>query len=134
METIPSVKEAEALVELLREFPSAAAWLSFSCKVLAAAVDNELQVAMTRDMADLYITITCVTASPQDERCVSDGRRFTEAIQVASRSKQVVGVGVNCCPPGLVTPLLASAVTQKTPDFGWVAYPNSGEGWDVESG
>ncbi|XP_062306713.1 homocysteine S-methyltransferase [Osmerus eperlanus] len=101
METIPSVKEAEALVELLREFPNAAAWLAFSCK---------------------------------DETRVSDGRRFTEAVQVASRSKQVVGVGVNCCPPGLVTPLLASAVTQKTPDFGWVAYPNSGEGWDVESG
>lgn len=34
METIPSFKEAEALVELLREFPDAKAWLSFSCKVI----------------------------------------------------------------------------------------------------
>lgn len=33
METIPSLKEAEALVEVLREFPEAKAWLSFSCKV-----------------------------------------------------------------------------------------------------
>lgn len=32
-ETIPSIKEAEALVELLREFPNSKAWLSFSCKV-----------------------------------------------------------------------------------------------------
>ncbi|GAA6102547.1 homocysteine S-methyltransferase YbgG [Tachysurus ichikawai] len=32
LETIPSLKEAEALVELLREFPDAKAWLSFSCK------------------------------------------------------------------------------------------------------
>ncbi|KAK3557414.1 hypothetical protein QTP70_026654 [Hemibagrus guttatus] len=32
LETIPSLKEAEALVELLREFPAAKAWLSFSCK------------------------------------------------------------------------------------------------------
>lgn len=34
METIPSFKEAEALVELLREFPDTKAWLSFSCKVM----------------------------------------------------------------------------------------------------
>ncbi|KAI5628281.1 homocysteine S-methyltransferase-like isoform 1, partial [Silurus asotus] len=32
LETIPSLKEAEALVELLKEFPEAKAWLSFSCK------------------------------------------------------------------------------------------------------
>ncbi|KAA8589735.1 hypothetical protein FQN60_013100 [Etheostoma spectabile] len=31
-ETIPSIKEAEALVELLKEFPNSKAWLSFSCK------------------------------------------------------------------------------------------------------
>ena len=37
METIPSVKEAVALMELLREFPSCRAWLSFSCKVGAAS-------------------------------------------------------------------------------------------------
>lgn len=36
-ETIPSVKEAEALVELLREFPNTKAWLSLSCKVTSAA-------------------------------------------------------------------------------------------------
>lgn len=35
-ETIPSIKEAEALVELLREFPNSKAWLSFSCKVTVA--------------------------------------------------------------------------------------------------
>ncbi|XP_054644665.1 uncharacterized protein zgc:172121 isoform X3 [Dunckerocampus dactyliophorus] len=34
-ETIPSPKEAEALVELLRELPNCDAWLSFSCKVTA---------------------------------------------------------------------------------------------------
>ncbi|KAM9482351.1 homocysteine S-methyltransferase YbgG isoform 2-T2 [Clarias gariepinus] len=33
LETIPSLKEAEALVELLREFPDAKAWLSFSCRM-----------------------------------------------------------------------------------------------------
>ncbi|CAF3337613.1 unnamed protein product [Rotaria socialis] len=32
-ETIPSKKEAEALAELLREFPNVKAWLSFNCQV-----------------------------------------------------------------------------------------------------
>lgn len=36
-ETIPSIKEAEALVELLKEFPNTKAWLSLSCKVKSAA-------------------------------------------------------------------------------------------------
>lgn len=44
-ETIPSIKEAQAVAELLREFPDSAAWLSFSCKVsqvcLFALLGNE---------------------------------------------------------------------------------------------
>lgn len=32
-ETIPAQSEAEALLELLKEFPEQKAWLSFSCKV-----------------------------------------------------------------------------------------------------
>lgn len=34
IETIPSQKEAEALAELLKEFPNVKAWLSFNCQVL----------------------------------------------------------------------------------------------------
>lgn len=100
-ETIPSIKEGEALVQLLREFPNAKAWLSFSCK---------------------------------DERCISDGSLFTEAVLVASKSTQLLAVGVNCCSPGLVEPLLDSAGTLLGPDMSWVVYPNSGEEWDTEQG
>ncbi|XP_078141879.1 betaine-homocysteine S-methyltransferase isoform X2 [Centroberyx gerrardi] len=84
-ETIPSIKEAEALLELLREFPNSKAWLSFS-------------------------------------------------FQLANRSKQLVAVGVNCCAPALVKPLLDSAKLVLSPDLRWVVYPNSGEGWDVSTG
>ncbi|KAJ8358485.1 hypothetical protein AAFF_G00435830 [Aldrovandia affinis] len=96
METIPSLKEAEALVELLREFPSSHAWLSFSCK---------------------------------DAQCISNGRRFSEAVQLAGRCKQLVAVGVNCCDPVLVEPLLESAGPHRSPDLSWVVYPNRGEEW-----
>ncbi|XP_076004711.1 betaine-homocysteine S-methyltransferase [Genypterus blacodes] len=100
-ETIPSMKEAEALVELLREFPQAKAWLSFSCK---------------------------------DEKHISDGTPFSEAAQIANRSKQLVAVGVNCCSPTLIEPLLDSIKSLQSPDVYWVVYPNSGEEWDREHG
>ncbi|KAJ8253059.1 hypothetical protein GJAV_G00208670 [Gymnothorax javanicus] len=96
MDTIPSTKEAEALVELLQEFPSTQAWLSFSCK---------------------------------DAQCISNGRRFSEAVQLAQRGEQLVAIGVNCCAPTLVEPLLESAVPHKSPDLGWVVYPNCGDIW-----
>ncbi|XP_073708518.1 homocysteine S-methyltransferase YbgG [Garra rufa] len=101
METIPGLKEAEALVEVLREFPEAKAWLSFSCK---------------------------------DSHNISSGRRFSEAVQVACRSSQLMAVGVNCCPAPLVKPLLESAKSHKKADLSWVIYPNSGEEWDPKTG
>nr|XP_033477931.1 homocysteine S-methyltransferase 3 [Epinephelus lanceolatus] len=100
-ETIPSIKEAEALIELLREFPNSQAWLSFSCK---------------------------------DGTCISDGSSFSEAVQMANRCTQLVAVGVNCCSPALVEPLLQSARLLLSPDMSWVVYPNSGEDWDSEQG
>ncbi|XP_028259290.1 homocysteine S-methyltransferase 1 [Parambassis ranga] len=100
-ETIPSLKEAEAVVELLREFPNCKAWLSFSCK---------------------------------DDRCISDGSPFCSAVQVAKTSTQLLAVGVNCCSPAVVEPLLHSARSQLSPDISWVVYPNSGEEWDTERG
>lgn len=33
IETIPALGEAEILMELIKEFPSQKAWLSFQCKV-----------------------------------------------------------------------------------------------------
>lgn len=101
METIPGLKEAEALVEVLKEFPEIKAWLSFSCK---------------------------------DIHNISSGRSFSEAVQVACRSTQLVAVGVNCCPAPLVKPLLESAKSHKKADLSWVVYPNSGERWDPKTG
>ncbi|XP_048855060.1 uncharacterized protein zgc:172121 isoform X2 [Brienomyrus brachyistius] len=101
METIPSLKEAEALVELLREFPASKAWLSFSCK---------------------------------DEKHISNGRLFSEAVRLAQRSQQLVAVGVNCCAPPLIEPLLVGAGPLSSPDLSWIVYPNSGEEWVQDVG
>lgn len=55
-------------------------------------------------------------------------------MKVASRSLQLLAVGVNCCSPALVEPLLDSARSLRSPDLSWVVYPNSGEEWDKEHG
>ncbi|XP_029460393.1 homocysteine S-methyltransferase 1-like isoform X2 [Rhinatrema bivittatum] len=101
METIPSQKEAEALVDLLREFPNIKAWLSYSC---------------------------------QDGQCTSHGEKFEEALRVAAKSDQLVAVGVNCCPPSFVSPLLTSANKSRCLGIDWIVYPNSGEAWDPRDG
>ncbi|KAM4795548.1 uncharacterized protein WCC33_000607 [Rhinophrynus dorsalis] len=100
-ETIPSQKEAEALVEVLREFPNSKAWLSYSC---------------------------------QSASSTSYGDKFDEAVKVAVRSEQLVAVGVNCCSPAFISPLLALANKNHGLDIGWIVYPNSGEKWDHSMG
>ncbi len=70
----------------------------------------------------------------QDIHNISSGRKFSEAVQVACKSSQLVAVGVNCCPAPLVKPLLESAKSYKKADLSWVVYPNSGEEWDPKTG
>ncbi|XP_048388742.1 uncharacterized protein zgc:172121 isoform X2 [Stegostoma tigrinum] len=100
METIPSQKEGEALVELLREFPNAKAWLSFSVK---------------------------------DGKCISHGENFEDAVKFAIKSNQLMAVGLNCCSPDIISPLLFSANKARGPEIGWIVYPNSGETWDSDT-
>lgn len=100
-ETIPSQKEAEALVQLLREFPNTKAWLSYSCQ----------NMSMT-----------------------SFGEKFDEAVSIAVGSDQLVAVGVNCCSPALVGPLLTSANQAQGQKTDWIVYPNSGEKWSHNLG
>ena len=39
-ETIPSQKEAEALTQLLREFPNLKAWMSFNCQASIQSISE----------------------------------------------------------------------------------------------
>ncbi|XP_069493160.1 homocysteine S-methyltransferase-like isoform X2 [Ambystoma mexicanum] len=101
LETIPSQKEAEALVALLREFPNTKAWVSYSCK---------------------------------DELHTSHGEKFEDAVNVATKSSQLVAVGVNCSPPNLISHLLKSANRTTHLAIPWIAYPNRGGVWDLHAG
>ncbi|XP_066520150.1 uncharacterized protein [Hoplias malabaricus] len=70
----------------------------------------------------------------EDTQSISDGNKFSQAVQVANKSTQLLAVGVNCSPPDLVKPLLESAKSHKAPNMSWVVYPNSGEDWEPSKG
>lgn len=104
-ETIPCENEAIALIELLEEFPSTKAWLSFSCK------DGQ----NLSDGTDFKEAV---------RRCY----------EKAKNQEQIIAVGVNCIAPQLVTPLIKGINTRDNAFIPLVVYPNSGEIYKVDSG
>jgi homocysteine S-methyltransferase len=108
-ETIPSLKETKALVELLGELDDPehpgrngastgiSAWFSFSCK---------------------------------NAQEISDGSRLSEALALLAGQPGVVAVGVNCTDPSHISSLIR--ICRDETDLPVVVYPNSGEAWDQE--
>lgn len=107
IETIPCAEEAEALVELLNDYPGAKAWMSFSCGVDGASLANG---ANFQEVAT---------------RCYRE-----------STPGQLIAVGVNCLSPQLVTPLLKGINNDEhgRETIPLVVYPNSGEVYSVKDG
>lgn len=66
LETIPAQKEAEALVELLKEFPAAKAWLSLSCKDDRHTCHGELfsDVVQTISSSEQIVAVGVNCTSP----------------------------------------------------------------------
>lgn len=96
-ETIPAAREAMALVRLLREFPGAKAWLSFTT---------------SRDSPE------CTAKGEPLAVAMSNCRRVDS-------SGQICAIGVNCCPPDSVQAIFEK--TGPLPGIPFLAYPNSGE-------
>jgi homocysteine S-methyltransferase len=71
-----------------------------------------------------------VAFSCRDEEHISDGTPVVEAASLAASSPAVLGVGVNCTPPGFVAELLRR-IRRRLPDVPLVAYPNAGSTWDA---
>lgn len=107
IETIPCEREADAVVELLKEFPNTHAWLSFSCR------NDGKSLA---DGANFRETAV---------RCYKN-----------ALPGQILAVGVNCIAPQYVTSLLKGLNKGNTEDnfIPLVVYPNSGEKYVVTEG
>lgn len=106
IETIPCVREAEAIVDLLKEFPDIQAWLSFSCR------DDGKSLADGNNFREVAV------------RCYKN-----------ALPGQILAIGVNCIAPQCVTPLLQDINKGKSNDLiPLVVYPNSGEKYIVSEG
>lgn len=96
LETIPSMQEAQVLVELLKDCRTPS-WVSFSC------------------------------ANGND---ISDGTAIADVAALFAEHPVVVAVGVNCTPPQFA-PALVHKLREALPDKAVMAYPNSGEIYNV---
>ncbi|EZA54368.1 hypothetical protein DMN91_002045 [Ooceraea biroi] len=106
IETIPCVREAEAVVDLLKEFPNTRAWLSFSCR------DDGKSLADGSNFQEVAV------------RC------YRNALP-----GQILAIGINCIAPQHVTTLLKGINSGNADDFiPLVVYPNSGEKYTVSEG
>lgn len=110
LETIPCASEAEALVQLLQEYPNTKAWMSFSCR------DDG------RSLAD---------GSSFEETARNC---FEKALP-----GQIIAVGVNCISPKAVAPLIEQINKGRENKIPLIVYPNNGdkfsktEGWKTDS-
>lgn len=107
LETIPCKIEAEALIELLKEYPKIEAWLTFSCRP-----DGKSIV----DGSDFQqIALNC----------------YRNAIK-----GQLIAVGVNCIAPTTVTSLFNGINSNIDNEdlIPLIVYPNSGETYVVGEG
>lgn len=97
IETIPCKKEAEIIVDLLKEFPSIKAWLSFTCQ------SNNITTAYGETLGEAVKN--CYEKNPQ----------------------QILAVGVNCIAPSSVESLLKDINLKIKNQVPLIAYANSGE-------
>jgi homocysteine S-methyltransferase len=98
----------------------------FAFETIPSLLEAEAIVRLLDEGLDLtpaWVSFSCRSATE-----VSHGEPFAECLGLAASSPRVVGVGINCTPPRLVSSLLRSA---KAPtDEVLLVYPNSGEIWD----
>ena len=95
-------------------------------ETIPSIVETEAIVRLleARSGAHAWITFSC-----RDDERISDGTPIVEAASMAASCPAVLGVGVNCTPPGFVAELLRR-VRRSLPETPLVAYPNLGSTWD----
>ncbi len=71
-----------------------------------------------------------VTFTGKDESRLVHGEAISECAALLDSVPQIVAIGINCTPPGLVAALIRQV--RKSTAKPIVVYPNSGEGWDAE--
>jgi homocysteine S-methyltransferase len=71
----------------------------------------------------------CLTFTCRDAKHISHGEELRECAELLDREPQVIGIGVNCTPPGLIAGLIGELAQATAKPI--IVYPNSGEQWDA---
>lgn len=109
------------LAQLIRAEPDLLAIETIPC-LAEAEVLLELLAEFPQQAA--FLSYSC-----KDEVHLSSGEPFVEGVKLATRSSQILAVGINCTAPQWITPLLQQV--QAMVEIPFLVYPNRGEDWDA---
>ncbi|MCZ6507781.1 MAG: homocysteine S-methyltransferase [Acidobacteria bacterium] len=98
----------------------------FACETLPSRVEASVLLDLLRQTPDVraWLSFSC-----RDGQHISDGTPIAECAERCAENDQVLAVGINCTPPGLISSLIAEA-RRGAPELPIVVYPNSGEDYD----
>lgn len=103
-ETIPCELEAQAIVELLHDYPNIKAWMSFSCSADGKSIVDG-----------------------------SNFKTVARYCYENSLPGQIIAVGINCIAPSIVSSFFKDINSVDKPFVPLIVYPNSGETWTLET-
>lgn len=121
-------------VETLRHFHESRLHLFDASGADVLALETIPSLPEAEVLAELLAQCTMpswVSFSCRDEQHISDGTPVEEAAGLFRGHPNVVAVGLNCTPPQYA-PALIRRIRQAVPDKAVIAYPNSGEVYDVD--
>jgi len=99
----------------------------FACETIPSFAEARVLCELLNDVrTPAWVSFSCGTDS-----CISDGTPIAEVATLFRDHQQVLAVGVNCTAPQLVEPLIRT-IKRVVPGKAIVAYPNSGETFQVD--
>lgn len=93
-------------------------------------IPSRTEAKVLADLLRDVETPAWVSFSCRDARYISDGTTLEDAVVLFRHHPSVLAVGINCTPPQYVVPLIRR-VHRVVPDTAILAYPNSGETYNV---
>jgi homocysteine S-methyltransferase len=100
-----------------------------ACETIPSLLEAQVLADLLADCE----TPAWVSFSCPDAEHISDGTLVQDAAAIFKDHPTVLAVGLNCTPPQYVTQLI-TRFRKVLPDKAIIAYPNSGETWDPETG
>ncbi len=100
-----------------------------ACETIPSLLEAQVLADLLADCeTPAWVSFSCTEAAR-----ISDGALVTEAAAIFENHPAVRAVGLNCTPPQYAEELIGR-FRDALPRKAVIAYPNSGETWDAETG